>query len=550
MWHKIKNYQETNYLRWNAFTGVGILLIIICGIRVTLHLNHYMDILFWDESLYMTRGTQMFHSIPRDWGPSYSLWYKFLSVFISDKVTLYYFNFKLTTILLSISLFLLMLSIGVQRVLAFIIAIFSLCTFINLPVWPHVSHYCVIVLIAGIIIAKQQQTMLLKSIVFSFALMVCAYARPELFLAFFPILILTYILFLSNIRQSTKKEKILMILLTIACFVIYRFFKTPFNNGDSQRGIGVFLQHFAYNYNKWHPSKSPFWLDFFDVIRNEFKGAVSLKGLYAANPELMQRHFTSNITFYFTQISKIILSFFAPIFTKDTHWLVLMVSSMLFVVYFSFTKTSKNKRRRFFALLKDNLFTFFILFLFTFPSVIVCIYAYPRDHYLLLQVPLLITVITMAISSITVEIVKPIQKIIVLATIWFFVMPVAEDFNYFELFREEHSLANLQTFRYVQANLSTKDTVRMFDVEGGMINFLPTNYTNEYYLWKRDSVQLSDFLLSQKFDIIYNTPTLTALNCVQKDTVLFDIVNNPEKYGYYNQKTGDFKPSLLIKKKK
>jgi len=550
VWQKLKNYQETNYLRWNAFTGVGIFLIIICGIKLTYNLSHYMDILFWDESLYMTRGTQMFHSVPRDWGPSYSLWYKILSLFISDKVTLYYFNFKLTTILLSISLFLLMLSCGVQRVLAFILAVFSLCTFINLPVWPHVSHYCVIVLITGIIIAKYQQTLFSKLAVMSFALMVCAYARPELFLAFFPVLLLTYFFFLVDIKQKTKKEIILIVSLTFVSLVIYRFFRTPFNNGDSQRGIGVFLQHFALNYSQWYPSKSPFWLDFFDVINKEFKGATTLKGLVDANPALLQRHFTSNFAFYFTQIGKIIISFFAPIFTKSTHWLCLMVCAILLVVYFSFTKTSMNKRRRFFALVKDNVLTISILCLFTFPSVIVCIYAYPRDHYLLIQVPLLLLAVSLAISSITVEIVKPIQKIIVVATIWFFVMPVAEDFNYFTLYRKVDSLANLETVKYVKKNLMTKDTVRMFDVEGGMINFLPENYTNDYYLWKRNKEKMSAFILRNNFDIIYNTPTLTELNCVQNDTVLFDILANPEKYGYYNQKTGDFTPYLLIKKKK
>ena len=549
MWQKIKNYQETNYLRWNAFTFVGILLIIICGIKVTHGLEHYMDLLFWDESLYLTRGTQMFHSIPRDWGPTYSLWYKILSFFISDKVELYYFNFKFTTILVSISLFLLMLSVGIQRVLAFILAVFSLCTFINLPVWPHVSHYCVFVLISGIIVSKYQKTLVSRFAVLTFALLICAYSRPELFLAFLPVFLLTYFFFFIKIKEATKKDIALVVILTLLSLLVYRFFKTPFNNGDSQRGIGVFLQHFALNYSQWYPSKSPFWLDFFEIIQKEFHGATTFKGLIAANPELIERHFMSNIVFYFSQLGKIIFSFFAPIFTKEIHWLSLMICTMLWGVYLSFTKSTKHKRKRIFILIKNNLITIFVLMLVTFPSVIVCIYAYPRSHYLLLQVPFLLIIIAILISSIVVEIAKPIQKIVVIATIWFFVMPVAEDFTYFTMFRKEDSLANLQTVKYVKKNLMTKDTVRMFDVEGGMINFLPLNFTNEYYLWKRDTQLLSDFILKQNFDIIYKTPTLSDLNCVQKDSVLFDLLNNPDKYGYYNQKIGDFTPSLLIKKK-
>ena len=39
-----------------------------------------------------------------------------------------------------------------------------------------------------------------------------------------------------------------------------------------------------------------------------------------------------------------------------------------------------------------------------------------------------------------------------------------------------------------------------------------------------------------------------TVNNVQKDTVLFDLLNNPGQYGYLEQKTGNFTPELLIKK--
>jgi len=552
VWQKLRNYQETNYLRWNAFTAVGVLLIIICGIKVSYNLDQYMDLLFWDESLYLLRGYRMFPYIPRDWGPSYSLWYKILSLFITDKVALYYFNFKFTTILLSISFFLLLLSCGVQRVLAFILGIFSLSAFLNLPVWPHVSHFCVIVLIAGIIVAKYQQTLVSKLVICSLALMVCSYSRPEVFLAFFAVLAFTYLFFLLNIKQATKKDIILMLVLTGTFAFIYKFFKTPFNNGDSMRSIGVFLQHFALNYNTWYPSDAPFWLEFPSIIQKHFGGAITLKGIIAANPELLERHFMSNTTLYFSQLGKMIISFFAPVFTKTIHWLCLMVCIMLFATYFSVAKKSKSKFRRLLALLKSNIFTILVLMIFAFPSVIVCIYAYPRDHYLLLQVPFLLLVSALIISCVTVEIIKPIQKIIVVGVIWFFVMPVAEDFTYFNLFRKEESLANLKTVNYLTKKFEkTTDSVRIFDVEGGLSYMLPNKFTeyNHYYLWRRDSIKMSDFILSHNIDIIYKTPTLTDLNSVKTDTILFDLLKNPEKYGYYNQKTGDFAPYLLIKKK-
>jgi hypothetical protein len=517
---------------------------------VTWRLENYMDLLFWDEALYLNRGVNFFAHPPKTWGPSYSLWYTFLSFFISDKVHLYYFNFKLTTILICIALFLLLLSCGVQRVLAFIFSLFFLSSFINMPVWPRVSHYCVILLIAGIVVSKRQKTLAASLAVCSLALLVCAYARPELFIPFLLCAIPAYVLFLANIRSAEKSEWLLMGILTVLCVFIIYFFKTPFNSGDTGRGLRVFLQHFAWNYTEWYHLHNAFWFDFPDIIHKHFPDSSSLKGIITSNPQMFERHLLSNISNYAIQMSMIVFSFFAPIFTKDLHWLCLMVGGMLFIVYFSFTRTSK-KRIRFLVFSKNNLLTFFVLSVFTLPSVIVSIYAYPRQHYLLLQVPFILLLIGLSISSIAVEITKPIQKIIVVAAIWFFVMPAAEDFRYFNLFRGEESMANLRNIRYIKDAVKTKDTVRVFDAEGFMTNLLPPNFTNynDAYYRNMSSIVLSDFIREHHIDIIYKTPTLMMLNNVQKDTALFDLLNNPSKYGYFEQKTGNFAEELLIKKK-
>ncbi len=548
-WQRITQAKEKNYLRWNTFTLVGIFLIIICGINATYGLEQHMDVMFWDESLYLSRGMSMFKYIPRDWGPSYSLWYKMLSFLFSDRVELYYFNFKLTTVLVSVSFFLLLMACGVQRILAFVFSIFFLSSFINMPLWPRVSHYCVIVLISGILFAKYQKSIVAKFVFYSFALLVCGFARPELFLPFFVCFILTYLFFFSGLKERTRFETILVVGLTGFFLTIYVFFKTPLNNGDSSRGIGVFLQHFAMNYAQWNQSNTVFWLDYQDILKENFKDAYTIKEMIKANPELIKHHIVSNIYNYSIQTGKIIFSFFAPVFTKKIHWLCLMVSVILFGVYFSFTQTIRDKRKKVLSLIKDNFFTIFVVFLFAFPTFIVCIYAYPREHYLMLQVPFFLLVIGLVISSISVEIYKSAQKIVVIAVVWFFVMPASEDFEYFRMFRNEADMSNQKSIKYIKEHFNTKDTVHLFDLEGGMTNLLPLNFVNNNYEYLRDrhKILLSDFLLDNKYDIIYKTPILTMLNSVQKDTVLFDILKNPVKYGYLEEKTGNFAPSLLIK---
>lgn len=547
----LKYFKENNYLKWDQFIWVGILCIIICGINVTAGLDKYMDVLFWDESLYLHRGYNMFPQIPRVWGPTYSFWYKILSFFITDKVELYYFNFKLTTILVSLMLFIFLLSCGVQRVLSLIFAILFLSSFINLPIWPRISHFCIIIILSGLIIAKYQKSYLSKFIIVTFALLICGFARPELYLSFIACFIISYILFFLKIKKLSKLELFQILLLTIFVLIVYIYFKTPLNNGDSGRGLGVLVQHIAMNISQWNKDENIFWIDFPNIIKANciIPEQPTWKEIIQKNATLLEKHFFSNIINYLIQTGKIIISFFAPIFTKQFHWLCLMVCIILFIVYFSYTRSIIKKRWRFYGLIKSNIFTIFILLIFAAVPVFVCIYAYPREHYLVLQVPFLLLLTAIIISSIAVEIEKPIQKIVVISFILFFVLPSTEDFTYFSMFRKEDSLCNQKTLAYIKQHYTTNDSVRIFDVEGSLISLLPSNFTdyNNKYLTNKDSIDLSDFILHNKFDIIYNTPTLLHLKSIQNDTILFDLLNHPEKFNYRLQKTGNFTPTLLIR---
>ena len=550
IWKSLLKNKEQNFLKFDRFLFLGIALLIICGIKICWNLQNYMDVVFWDESLYLHRGTCMFNFIPHDWGPSYSLWYKILSLFISDKVQLYYFNFQLTTILISIALFMLLLSCGVQRILSFMLAMFFLSSFINLPVWPRISHFCIIVVITGIIAAKHGKTTFIKFSIMSFAFLICSYARPELFLPFLCCFILSILSFLLKIKTRTKAEIAVLFTLLGLFAILFVFLKTPLNNGDSARSLLVFLQHFAWNAAVWKSDHSPFWLDFNESNKQYFSDVSSLSAIIHSNSAAFFHHIFFNLQHYILLTGKVVASFFLPVFTRDFHWLCLMVGIMFIVIYFSFGATSKNFLKRFIILIRSNLFTIFMLLLLLIPSVLICIYAYPRHHYILLQVPFLLLLCAIALSSFNIEIDQPMHKIIVLAFIWFFVTPEAEDFEYYTLFRPQSSLNNLSAIKYIKNNFDTKDTIRVFDLEGGMTNLLPGNFVNYNYSYLKDRNKnsLSNFLITNKFNIIYKTPILTALKSVQNDTILFDMLKYPEHYGYYKQKTGNFTDSLLIRK--
>jgi hypothetical protein len=139
---------------------------------------------------------------------------------------------------------------------------------------------------------------------------------------------------------------------------------------------------------------------------------------------------------------------------------------------------------------------------------------------------------------------------ILLGFIWIVLAPAAKDVRYFDLFRKERSLCNVTTLRYIQEHVKTKDSVRVFDVEGYMTNLLPSNFTNYNEIYYRNrSALISSIIQDNKIDIVYVTPSLYQLNSTPKDTALCNMLKYPERYGFFEQKTGNFAPVLLIKRK-
>jgi hypothetical protein len=225
-----------------------------------------------------------------------------------------------------------------------------------------------------------------------------------------------------------------------------------------------------------------------------------------------------------------------------------MIGFIFLAIYFSFGFSVNNFKKKFIELLKANLFTFLILSLLLIPTIFICIYAYPRPHYLIMQVPFLLFSTALVLSSFNIKIDNPINKTFVLSFIWFFVTPAAEDFSYFTLFREEDSFCNVETIHYLKNNKFKKDTISIFDLEGGLVNLLPKKFTdNDFYYTDNKNIEISNYILKNKIDILYITPTLLVLNKVKIDTIFQDLIKEPKKYGYVVIKPGKFIPYLLIK---
>ena len=163
---------------------IGVIFICFLGFIFTKDIELWIDIGIGDEAKYLGDGVNFFTTMPDpSWGPLYSLWYYFLSLFSTDNINLYYLNYKLMTILPCIALYLFLLKMKVTPALSFYFSFALLISMINLPTWPKVSHFALTFIFIGLILIhsiKAKNLRLLAAFIIS---LIITYIRPEFILS-------------------------------------------------------------------------------------------------------------------------------------------------------------------------------------------------------------------------------------------------------------------------------------------------------------------------------------------------------------------------------
>lgn len=524
----------------NPFLLAGSFFILLIGIYTVYDLQKYADILFWDESLYMQKGLQLWKNPSLDWGFFYNVWYKFLSNFTHDKIELYYLNIKILCVLLPIVLFVFLLAYNVNPILSFFVSILFLYSYLNLPIWPKVSHWCLIVFLIALIISKLVRSNYLKFSTLIFGLILCSYCRPEFYLAyllFSGFTILHFILYRS--QYSTKKSIVYLIVLCVLYFSV-QFIGNPIKAGGNGRMLITFGQHFALNFCRWnHITNKPFWIDWVFYLQDNFINKPKSEILHN-----IAHHFLSNSFNYIKSIGKIIISFILPIFHKklNIHSIVLTIISIAILIKYSVVNKWKLRELKAAFAPYSNLLK--VLLIWCIPTFISSMIAYPRDHYLIMQIPFFIILLVIITNSFL-KVEPNFKLFLAIAILLFFAKPLSTNFDYFDLLREQKSLCNVTTANYLKSNYLKKG-FKVFDFEGNINSVLPANFTaNSIDFFTSHSTLVSRYIDSSKVDIIYVTPSLLNSRFTQNDTTLRNWIETPGKYGYTKIKTGNFDPYLL-----
>lgn len=528
---------------------LGIVLIIITGWYFTRDLYQSMDILFWDEANYMKSGQMMLDKFNKQWGPSYAVWYKFLSFFENDSLKLYFLNYRLMTILPCLSLFVLLAISNIRLWISFSIALLFLFADINLPVWPKVSHFCVFVFLTGLVVIRYIPGAVLKLGIMSWVALLIAYARPEFYLTYLGVLTLWLIAVLVS---ESSKNRVLLVssaFLIILSFGIQKIMGNPLFNFQGDRSALAFAQHFMFNYFQWNNIDQDFWITWMPYYHELFGDATSVKSAYQSNPELFQRHFLSNIQNYIQNGFKLYSDAMLP---DKLVGLPIKARAAVLVLGGAIMMTVLTRSRYTSTVIsgiRQNMLVICLLVLFVLPSLAACLIIYPREHYMVLHYTLVIFIVSLLFFSKPSD-AQPVNRhswglsVLFLLFVWIF-MPSTKDYHFFDLWRKESSQANLKAVEKLKA-YNFQVPVRLLENEGGMNIFLGENYT-----WIRGfmkTVPWTEYIKNEHVDIIYVTPSLEKYPTLASDSTWYDFKAHPDKYDFSVIKTGNHYPYLLINK--
>ena len=146
------NYKTT--LPYRIAYLCSIALLVFLGLKWQSNLTSVMDVLAADEAEYLRNGLALFDKVYKDWGPSYNIWYKILSIFTTTKLELYYLNFTITAVFAAVLLFVVLERYGISLIVALFLSALFFISELNIETWPRVSHFVFICLMIGLYISN------------------------------------------------------------------------------------------------------------------------------------------------------------------------------------------------------------------------------------------------------------------------------------------------------------------------------------------------------------------------------------------------------------
>jgi len=452
---------------------LGVILLIATGFRMLQHLPEFKDMILWDEAFYMIKGLDIFNKIPREWGPAYGLWYKLLSMIREDPMSLYYSNYKILTIAGGVLLYLFLTLRKINPLAAILLSGFFMISNINLTTWPYISHFCLIIILLSGIAAGTFNSKAVQWMIYAGTALILSYARPEFYLAFLMMMVILAIVLAKQKFNFSRSETFaavgLIALVVIGHFIMgFGLFEqgATFKGSQYTRQVFAFGQHYAINFGHWKHIDHA-WLAWEEIFGERFEVSHSFFSTISSNWPEFQRHIFQNVLHYF-QVSFVKFSnlLFAENilggawYTRILIWLIILVITLALAL--------KDQLWSFFKRLEERDRVSILAFaVFAIPAIISCILIYPRDHYLLLQMPLLIFLAALIFKGLKGSVKRDLILTVVGGVFLLLFAPGKEAINHFDHWDYRMETHNRKAIEFLRT-IETDTTTYLLEDEGGL----------------------------------------------------------------------------------
>ena len=506
----------SNRKLWLTVSLLGIL--IIC-LKFTSGLEKVIDIRLWDETGYLINGINFFKIKPDPgWGPIYSLWYFFLSMFTKNNIDLYYLNYKLTTILPCMMLFLFLYRLKISPAISYYISSAFLFSLMNLPVWPRISHFCVTVILAGLILIMNLKDKDKKLISALFLSLLCTFIRPEFLISFFILLLFTN----YRVFRNTKVIGyfIFVIILSVSLIIILGF---PYS---TDRNLTAFGQAFDKDFSVGQRMNANGVIGWQQIMKEHFGDVKSVQGAFIDNPKDFIHHLAVNFSRN-KQLAYTVAETLIPANIFRLNYIIILLFLLLIPIVI-LVKLLSDKQgviiNEYISSLSKNKHLFILTIVLTIPVLAEILIYFPRSHYVLLLFPAFYLVIGFLLFPFTIKSIQ-LNGVVILLLIILSLLFIPSLNNYFI----PVASANFKFVGDINRLKITKD-VNFLENEGGYSVYLGNNFKT--VTPEGIGNNFPTFILNKNVNLIYPTHNLAEVLSPGADSSYYYFLNNYETFNF------------------
>lgn len=513
-----------------------LLGLLIAGYKYIHGLNDVLDIHLADETAYLNGGIHLIANgkIPDlAWAPLYFVWYFVLGLLQPDPMALYHLNFKVLTVVIALLTYILLRRFGITQFIALLTAFLSLLCYANLPVWPKVSHFALILILSFFVVYTFLGSNIKRCGVMVLGALVASYVRPEFFLSFILLVVILALLILLKSRKLSRHEGIILIGISIFSGGLLWFVGSPFGLGRSFLAFG---QHFSWHWVEWTGSPLSPWTDWEQIIASVFGDIDSVGAAMSANPNQFFRHVTANIVMI---PIKFIGLFFvhAPIVLpqayRDLEAYILIIGIVILILLYR-SSIKQNIQTN----IKSQWLQIVVIGCLTLPGLISTIIIWPRTHYLLIASILWPILGICLLTSLSRKETVKARWLLLLVTIIVFITPSMPAW-----YRDTTDRPIVNTLNFMRS-LEITEPVQILAAEGNYHVYLDSNFSTVYEHEK--STNFDQFHDDHDVNMIVLTEKLNQDSRFIHDNEWHRFLDEYENHGYIRLNVPNAEGMLLV----